>query len=103
MYTAIIIMFVGMVIGRLLRGLVKFSLSPFIMAVICMLLFVLGLEIGFNEKLLSEFAHIGTSAVVISTLAVVGSVVAASIFYKFVIRKKFNQAENQQVIRRTRK
>ena len=103
MYTAISIMFVGMVVGRMLRGKVGFSLSPYIMAVICLLLFVLGLEIGFNEKLLSEFAHIGTSAVLISSLAVVGSVVAAGIFYRFVIRKKFNQAENPQVNRRTRK
>lgn len=103
MYTAITIMFIGMVLGRLLRRTVKFSLSPYIMVVICLLLFVLGLEIGFNEKLLSEFAHIGTSAVLISTLSVIGSVVAAGIFYRFVIRKKFNQSENPQVNRRTRK
>jgi uncharacterized membrane protein YbjE (DUF340 family) len=49
-----------------------------------MLLFVLGLEIGFNDKLLSEFAHIGTSALVISILAVLGSAIAAGIFWHFI-------------------
>ena len=73
-----------MVLGRLLRGTVKFSLSPFIMAVICILLFVLGLEIGFNEKLLSEFAHIGTASALISVLAVIGSVVTAALFWRFI-------------------
>ena len=81
-------MFIGMVLGRLLRSTVKFSLSPYIMGVICLLLFVLGLEIGFNEKLLSEFAHIGTSAVVISLLAVVGSAATAGVFYKIINRGK---------------
>ncbi len=84
MYTAITIMFIGMVLGRLLRSTIKFSLSPYIMFVICMLLFVLGLEIGFNDKLLSEFAHIGTSALVISILAVLGSALAAGIFWHFI-------------------
>lgn len=84
MYTAIIIMFVGMLLGRLLRGTVKFSLSPYIMVVICLLLFVLGLEIGFNEKLLSEFAHIGTASALISVLAVIGSAVAAGLFWRFI-------------------
>ena len=87
MFTAITIMFIGMLLGRLLRSTVKFSLSPYIMVVICLLLFVLGLEIGFNEKLLAEFAHIGTSAMVISTMAVVGSVVAAGIFYRIIRRR----------------
>ena len=84
MYIAITIIFLGMVLGRLLRGTVKFSLSPFIMAVICILLFVLGLEIGFNEKLLSEFAHIGTASALISVLAVIGSVVTAALFWRFI-------------------
>ncbi len=84
MYTAILIMFFGIVLGRFLRGKVGFSLSSGIMAVICLLLFVLGLEVGMNEKLLAEFAHIGTASVIISTLSVAGSALAAGVFYKFI-------------------
>ncbi len=95
MYVALLVMVAGMILGRLLRGKVKFSVSPLIMCVICLLLFVLGLEIGSNEKLLSEFAHIGFTAVLISMLAVLGSAVAAGIFYKFVVRRgKKGQSES---------
>lgn len=83
MYAALLIMFAGMVAGRLLRGRVNFSLSSYIMVVICLLLFVLGLELGFNEGLLAEFAHIGFSAIVIALLAVAGCCVAAKMFYNY--------------------
>ena len=86
MYIALFIMFVGIIIGRLLREVVKFSLPPYIMAVICILLFVLGLELGGNDKLLSEFTHIGFAAIVISSFAVIGCGVAAKLFYNYINR-----------------
>ena len=86
MYIALFIMFAGIIAGRFLREIVNFSLSPYIMAVICILLFVLGLQLGGNDKLLSEFTHIGFAAIVISVFAVLGCGIAAKLFYNHINR-----------------
>ncbi len=87
MYIALGFMFLGMIIGRFLRNIIKFSLSKFIMSVVCLLLFVLGIELGFNDELISKFAQIGVVATIISLLGVVGSCIMAGIFYKFIVKK----------------
>ena len=62
MFIAISLMVVGIVIGRLFRNSIRISLSPVIMLVISLLLFILGLELGFNENLVSQFTKLGFSA-----------------------------------------
>lgn len=84
MYIALGIMFLGILVGRLLGNKVKFSVSPYIMAVIVLLLFVLGLELGYNVELVSKFASIGYVAVVIAFFAVLSSCVAAGLLYRFI-------------------
>lgn len=87
MFVALLFMVIGIFFGRLLREYVKFSISPYIMVAICALLFVLGLEIGLNENLISKFAQLGLSAIVVSFLCVAGSCVTALLFSKMVLRK----------------
>ncbi len=86
MYIALGFMFLGMIIGRFLRNAIKFSLSKFIMFVICLLLFVLGIELGFNDELISKFAQIGAAASIISFLGIIGSCIAASIFFRYFVK-----------------
>lgn len=87
MYIALSCMFIGVIVGWGLRRVVKFSISPAIMVVICLLLFVLGMELGLNKELVSKFAHIGVSALVISVLAVAGSCFTAKFFYRYIVKK----------------
>ncbi len=87
MYVALGFMFLGMIVGRFLRNTIKFSLSGFIMFVICLLLFVLGIELGFNDELISKFAQIGAAAIIISVMGVVGSCIAAMVFFKYFVKK----------------
>ncbi len=84
MYIALALMFLGLLLGRLLGGFVKVELSKCILVVISLLLMVLGIELGFNEQLVSRFAHIGVSAAVLSLCAVLGCCVTAGIFYKYI-------------------
>lgn len=88
MYIALSCMFVGILTGRLARSKVRTDLSPLILAVICLLLFVLGLELGFNEELLSKFSHIGITAAVSAVTAVAGSCIAAKLFYSFIMKNE---------------
>lgn len=88
MFIALLCMIIGIIAGRLVREHIKLSLSPYIMAAICALLFVLGIEIGMNDNLISKFAQLGLSAVIISVLCVLGSCVAALIFSKMVVKEK---------------
>ncbi len=90
MYIALALMFLGLLLGRLLGGVVKMDLSKCILVVISLLLMVLGIELGFNEQLVSRFAHIGVSAAVLSLCAVLGSCVTAGIFYKYISRREGN-------------
>lgn len=87
MYTALAFMFIGMAVGILLRKVVQFSLSAFIMLIVCLLLFVLGIELGFNEELVSKFAQIGLSASIIAVFAVLCSCIAASLFFRYVVKR----------------
>lgn len=80
-------MFIGMAAGMLLRNVVKFSLSGFIMFIVCLLLFVLGIELGFNEELISKFAQIGVSASIIAVFAVLFSCIAASFFFRHIVKR----------------
>lgn len=88
MYIALGLMFVGILLGVLTRKRLKIKLSGAIMVVICLLLFVLGLELGNNKELLSSFATIGVSAITISLLAVTGSCITGWLFYKFIYNKR---------------
>lgn len=83
-------MFVGVLLGRLLRGKIRFSLSPYILIVISLLLALLGIELGFNEQLLSKFKDIGVSSIVISSFSVIGSCIAAFFFGKLMKEERGN-------------
>ena len=87
MYIALGLMFVGILLGALTRNMFKIKLSGAIMVVICLLLFVLGLELGHNKELLSSFTTIGVSAIAISVLAVTGSCITGGLVYKFIYKK----------------
>lgn len=97
MYIALSLMFLGIFIGKGLRHSIKFSLSPYIMVVICLLLAVLGVELGFNKELISKFAGIGAGATVIAVLAVFGSCIAAMLFGKFVRNGIEKKIENNNI------
>lgn len=89
---ALSLMIAGIFLGRLFRRVFKVSLSPYIMAVISLLLFVLGLELGFNDKFISQFASFGISAMVIALFSVLGSCIAALFFYRLTVERREKDA-----------
>lgn len=78
------LMFLGVVIGYLLRGKMKFGgISKTITYVIYVLLFLLGVSVGVNPQIISNLTTLGAEAMVITLAALAGSVLAAWGIYHF--------------------
>ncbi|MBR5100555.1 MAG: lysine exporter LysO family protein [Bacteroidales bacterium] len=82
MIVTIGILLAGFLLGLLLKGRVKLPTSAITMASICILLFILGLEIGGNQELLANLPTMGLTALIVSVLAILGSVTLARLFTK---------------------
>ena len=82
MIVTIGILLAGFLFGLWLKGRVKLPTSAITMASICLLLFILGLEIGGNRELLSNLPTMGLTALIVSVLAIQGSVTLARLFTK---------------------
>ena len=70
MIVTIGILLAGFLFGLLLKGRVKLPTSAITMASICLLLFILGLEIGGNDELLGNLPTMGLTALIVTVLAV---------------------------------
>ena len=77
MFTIITIMLSGMLTGYLLRRFLFGRLGRVIAALIWTLLFLLGLEVGSNERIVSGLATLGLEAILITWAGTLGSVWAA--------------------------
>lgn len=77
MFTIITIMLSGMLTGYLLRRFLFGRLGRVIAAFIWTLLFLLGLEVGSNERIVSGLATLGLEALLITLAGTLGSVWAA--------------------------
>ena len=77
MFTIITIMLSGMLTGYLLRRLLFGRLGRVIAVFIWTLLFLLGLEVGSNERIVSGLATLGLEAILITLAGTLGSVWAA--------------------------
>ena len=82
MIVTIGILLASFLFGLWLKGRVKLPTSAITMASICLLLFILGLEIGGNRELLSNLPTMGLTALIVSVLAILGSVTLARLFTK---------------------
>lgn len=83
MVSVLVVMCLGMVIGFVLRNQTKFiALSnKLITYMIFVLLFLLGVGVGSNEKLVNNFHAIGYKAVIISLSSILFSVILSYVVY----------------------
>ena len=77
MFTIIGLMLTGMLIGFLLRKQKLSGIHKVITVLIWLLLFLLGIDVGGNQKIINGLHTIGLEAIVITLAAVLGSVTAA--------------------------
>jgi len=84
MLTVIIIMVAGIVAGRLLRGKGLGGVRAAIMPLIFVLLFLLGLQVGHNPRIIAGLPTLGVEAAAIAVLALLGSMAGAWALWRWV-------------------
>lgn len=77
MFTIIGIMLTGMCLGFLLRKQALTGIHKAITALIWLLLFLLGIDVGGNQDIINGLHALGMEAIIITLASVLGSVTAA--------------------------
>ena len=89
MFTFISIMAVGVLIGFLLSDIfLVCMITPLIHIVVCLLLFLLGLSIGLNRLIIDNLGYFCGQAAVISSLSILGSMMASLAVYHIFFKGK---------------
>lgn len=90
MIKIVAIMFAGMLVGFLLRKRKSFFRlnARLTLWMIYLLLFFLGLAIGYNEYIMLNISALGITALIITLSALAGSLFTAWLLWKFVFSGK---------------
>ncbi len=88
MFTVIGLMFSGILLGYLLRVKRMTQLNKVITCLIWALLFLLGVEVGGNRRIIEGLATLGMEAIVITLASVLGSCVAAWALWVVLYKRK---------------
>ena len=88
MFTVIGIMFVGIALGYLLRRQSLPWINKAITALIWLLLFLLGIEVGHNEQIIRSLPTLGLEAFSIAIVCVLGSCLATWALWKYTHGRK---------------
>lgn len=92
MFTVIGIMFAGIGIGYLMRRQSLPWINKIITALIWLLLFLLGIEVGHNEQIIRSLPTLGIEAFSIAIVCVLGSCISAWALWKHINSKKEEEA-----------
>ena len=87
MFTIIGLMLTGMLLGFLLRKQKLSGIHKVITVLIWLLLFLLGIDVGGNQKIITGLHTIGLEAMVITLAAVLVSVTAAGALWFLLYRR----------------
>lgn len=88
MFTVIGFMLGGMVLGFLLRHQKGSWIHKVISLLICFLLFLLGVEVGGDRRIIEGLATLGTEALVITLACTLGSCLCAWGLWYWVYKRK---------------
>lgn len=88
MFTVIGFMLGGICIGFAFRNRRLPQVDKFTTVLIWMLLFLLGIEVGENRKIIEGLATLGAEAFAITVAAVLGSCVAARLLWTWLCKRK---------------
>lgn len=92
MLQIILMMVCGIIVGRTLRNRKLRWLSPLTTVLIWALLFLLGLEVGGDEKIIHNLSRLGLEALLLAVGGSLGSAMAACWLWHIVNKGKGGQA-----------
>ena len=94
MFIIIGVMLTGMLLGFLLRNKKKLSwIQKAITALIWLLLFLLGLDVGSNDAIIKNLHSLGVDAIIITLAATLGSVTFAWLLWYYIGKTRRKQAK----------
>lgn len=82
MFTVILFMLCGIACGRLLRGRRQSFVQRAITFLIWLLLFLLGIEVGADPRVVGSLGSLGVEAAVFAIFAVLGCAVLCRLLFK---------------------
>ena len=89
MWTILGVLIVGIALGFILREKLSESfLSKLLLISIYLLLFLLGVEIGNNPRILKNLSSLGWQAIAFTFATVIGSLLCIIIIYKLFLHKR---------------
>ncbi|MGM9775015.1 MAG: LysO family transporter [Candidatus Egerieousia sp.] len=88
MLIALGIMILGVIIGRLFRKKIKFSVSLVILISCCALLFAMGLKVGLDDHIMGNLSSLGVVSLLLALAAMAGSIILAVVFSKWMSKGK---------------
>lgn len=89
MFTVIAIMGLGILFGYLIRHKnIRGIISGATTALIWLLLFVLGIEVGHNRQVIESLGTLGLEALFIAIISLIGSCIAAWILWKYIAKRR---------------
>ncbi len=88
MFKIIGLMITGMLVGYLLRRKNLGKIHRVITPLIWLLLFILGVEVGSNDRIIRGLYALGWEAVLLTIGGTLGSVIAAWILWKFLYKRE---------------
>lgn len=77
----------GILVGYAVRKLHTEWLSKAITLLVWVLLFLMGIEVGGNERIMQSLPTLGVEALVVAILATMGSCVGAWLLWKYIGKK----------------
>ena len=88
MFTVISLMLLGIAAGWILRRRRMGFVRPLVTCLIWLLLFLLGVEVGGNERIIRGLHTLGLEALLVAVAATLGSALAAQAWWKDIVRPK---------------
>jgi uncharacterized membrane protein YbjE (DUF340 family) len=89
MYLLIGIMFAGTGVGYLFRRIrLLRRMNLLILPTVCALLFVMGIAVGSNDRIVKNLPALGAQALILAVAGTVGSLLAALCIDKFFFRNR---------------
>ncbi len=88
MFIVIAFMFIGGILGYILRRRNTGFISKAIMILICLLLLLLGIEVGQNPEIINGISTIGVEALTITIAAVAGSAIMSLLLWNYIKSRK---------------
>lgn len=88
MIEVLVLFGIGILIGWGIRNrpnIIKLN-DKLVTWAIFLLLFLLGINVGTNEKIINNLSTIGVQSLLLTLAAMVGSVILAFLLYKFIFR-----------------